>query len=124
MFVSAALFPAAADFNMNAGPIWNQGEAQAKCTKACAVTWNGNWTTTVPGKMSICSVQNKAADGQTYVIMDAKGGLEAGPIWNQGEAKGKCDAAAGKVKWNGQWTTTVPGKMSVCGCTGTATPWK
>ncbi|WP_437547810.1 mannan-binding protein [Sorangium sp. So ce367] len=25
-------------------------------------------------------------------------------------------AGISRVTWNGQWTTTVPGRMSVCGC--------
>ncbi len=43
---------------------------------------------------------------------------DAGPIWNNDDAKGKCPATCGgyTATWNGQWTTTVPGKMSVCGC--------
>jgi hypothetical protein len=43
--------------------------------------------------------------------------VEAGPIWNNNDAKVKCPAAAAAVnrKWNGQWRTTVAGKASVCG---------
>jgi Mannan-binding protein/Beta/Gamma crystallin len=43
--------------------------------------------------------------------------VEAGPIWNNNDAKVKCPAAAAAVnrKWNGQWRTTVNGKASVCG---------
>jgi FtsP/CotA-like multicopper oxidase with cupredoxin domain len=46
-----------------AGPIWNNDDAQQKCPKVCAAvksdpprawTWNGNWTTTVPGEQSVC----------------------------------------------------------------------
>ncbi len=44
--------------------------------------------------------------------------VNAGPIWNNADAQGKCPTvctnAAGT--WNGQWTTTVPGSQSVCGC--------
>lgn len=44
--------------------------------------------------------------------------VDAGPIWNNGEAPAACAKACGAVelKWNGQWTTTQPGVMSVCGC--------
>ncbi|MDF5733892.1 MAG: mannan-binding lectin [Rhizonema sp. PD38] len=43
--------------------------------------------------------------------------VKAGPIWNNDDAKVKCPiaAAAANGVWNGQWTTTVPGTMSVCG---------
>lgn len=43
---------------------------------------------------------------------------KAGPIWNNDDAQGKCPSTCGAYVsgWNGQWTTTVPGQMSVCGC--------
>ncbi len=43
---------------------------------------------------------------------------KAGPIWSNNEAPAKCPATcqAYSSTWNGQWTTTVPGQMSVCGC--------
>lgn len=42
--------------------------------------------------------------------------VEVGPIWNQQDAKGKCDKAARKAggEWTGDWTTVVPGQSSVC----------
>lgn len=42
--------------------------------------------------------------------------VEAGPIWSQSDAERKCPevATANGGTWNGQWRTTVPGKMSVC----------
>lgn len=44
--------------------------------------------------------------------------VQAGPIWNNQDAQGKCPAVCAKdgSTWNGQWTTTIPGQMSVCGC--------
>lgn len=45
--------------------------------------------------------------------------VEAGPIWNDGDARGKCpttcDRAGGKV-WTGDWRTTRAGRMSTCDC--------
>lgn len=55
--------------------------------------------------------------------------VEAGPIWNQAHAQERCPEVAlewgekndREARWTGQWTTTVPGEMSVCGCmAGTA----
>ena len=42
--------------------------------------------------------------------------IEVGPIWNQQDAKAKCDKAARKARgeWTGDWTTVVPGQSSVC----------
>jgi FtsP/CotA-like multicopper oxidase with cupredoxin domain len=45
---------------------------------------------------------------------------EAGPIWNNEDAKVKCPRAcqvSNNATWNGQWKTTVQGVQSVCGCT-------
>jgi hypothetical protein len=92
---------------VDAGPIWNQADANKKCPVAAANyggAWDGQWWTTVPGKMSVCEVKYsvKAAD--------------AGPIWNQADANKKCPAVAKAQNgvWDGQWWTTVPGQMSVC----------
>jgi FtsP/CotA-like multicopper oxidase with cupredoxin domain len=42
----------------------------------------------------------------------------AGPIWSNTDAQAKCPRAcqAGNGTWNGQWTTTIFGQLSVCGC--------
>ncbi|MDR1518801.1 MAG: mannan-binding lectin [Planctomycetota bacterium] len=57
--------------------------------------------------------------------------IEAGPIRNHEFALSRCPEAAaewngehgGAARWTGQWTTTIPGKMSVCTCLeGTAEP--
>jgi len=48
--------------------------------------------------------------------------LEAGPLFNQGEAERKCPAVCAPARWSGRWVTTVPGRMSVCGCVDEAPP--
>lgn len=108
--VAAAIFiggPAAAS-DVNAGPIWSNDDAQVKCPVAAAAvhgTWNGNWVTTVTGQMSVCAIDDIQPQS-----------VEAGPIWNDDDARVKCPVAAAAVNgnWNGQWETTVEGKMSVC----------
>lgn len=44
--------------------------------------------------------------------------VEAGPIWSNGHAQTVCPDVCKKamMTWSGQWSTTIPGKMSVCGC--------
>lgn len=43
--------------------------------------------------------------------------VDAGPIWSNDDAQTKCPTVCeNNGGWNGQWTTTVPGIMSVCGC--------
>lgn len=51
--------------------------------------------------------------------------VEAGPIWDNDHARERCPESIaewgeehgtdGSPRWNGQWTTTIPGEMSVCG---------
>jgi hypothetical protein len=100
--------------SVEAGPIWNQPDAQRKCpevAKANAGVWTGQWRTTVPGSMSVCDVR-LWSPGPKYVVEP----IEAGPIWNQSDAERKCPEV-GKTNggtWTGQWRTTVPARMSVC----------
>ncbi|MDI1428835.1 mannan-binding protein [Polyangium sorediatum] len=92
-------------FDVNAGPIWNNADAQNKCPAVCnGLQWNGQWTTTVPNQMSVCG---------TVQGVD----VPVGPIWNNDDAQTKCPSQISRVTWSGQWTTTVWGQMSVCGCT-------
>ncbi|MFC3032178.1 mannan-binding lectin [Pseudoalteromonas fenneropenaei] len=50
--------------------------------------------------------------------------VQAGPIFDQTDAAAKCNAKQSPqgacpnlgLAWNGQWTTTQAGQMSVCGC--------
>ena len=53
-------------------------------------------------------------DGKVYPA----GNYDAGAIGSNADAQRMCPTtcAAKGLKWNGNWTTTVPGKMSVCGC--------
>lgn len=59
---------------------------------------------------------------QVVLSKDAKiypnGNYEAGPISSNTHAQQVCPpvCSAKGLKWNGNWTTTVPGKTSVCGC--------
>ena len=41
---------------IEAGPIWNQADAQTKCPAACGPRgWSGGWRTTQVGRMSVCA---------------------------------------------------------------------
>jgi Mannan-binding protein len=44
--------------------------------------------------------------------------VPAGPIWSNNDAQIICPAVCTAVgrTWHGQWVTTIPGQMSVCGC--------
>ncbi|MEM9926143.1 MAG: mannan-binding lectin [Cyanobacteria bacterium P01_D01_bin.50] len=101
--------------DVKAGPIWNNNDANTKCPVAAAAydtDWNGQWVTTVSGEMSVCGTQLSSLP-KIKLPADVK----AGPIWNNDDAKTKCPVAAYAAggDWNGNWVTTVPGRMSVCG---------
>lgn len=102
-----------------AGPIWNNDDAQTTCPIACTIaggTWNGQWTTVVEGKMSVCGCTiTVPSEGTSEFTID----IPAGPIWNNDDAQVKCPivCASRGGTWNGQWTTVIEGEMSVCGCT-------
>jgi len=52
--------PAGNSRNINAGPIWNQQDAQRKCPAVAAShggEWTGQWRTTIQGKMSVCEIR-------------------------------------------------------------------
>jgi rubredoxin len=100
---------------VEAGPIWNQMDAERKCpdaTRRAGGAWNGQWRTTRPGEMSECELAGGRGGGggkrETWI--------EAGPIWNNLDADRKCPQVAQSVggKWTGQWKTTRFGQMSVC----------
>jgi hypothetical protein len=99
---------------VEAGPIWNQADAEKKCPQVASANggvWNGQWRTTVPGRMSVCELRLRPSKERSFVEP-----VEAGPIWSQSDAEKKCPeiAKANGGVWNGQWRTTVPGRMSVC----------
>ena len=50
--------------DIEAGPIWNNNNAQQKCPGVCTsknLQWTGHWVTTVQGKMSVCKCDPKTA---------------------------------------------------------------
>jgi hypothetical protein len=108
VLATPALYAAGQACTIDAGPIWNQHDAEVKCPSVCEPygPWTGQWWTTVPGQMSVCQCQGNLATE------------EAGPIWNQEDADKKCPGVCDGVQgtWTGQWWTTVPGEMSVCQC--------
>ncbi|WP_420130560.1 mannan-binding lectin [Longimicrobium sp.] len=104
-----------------AGPIWSNDDAQTKAPIVAAAhggKWNGQWRTVVDSVMSTVDVEFPApanGSGGVTFTMD----VPAGPIWNNEDAqtKGPIVAASYNGTWNGQWTTTVEGAMSVIGVT-------
>jgi hypothetical protein len=107
--------------NIPAGPLWSNDEAQKVGPFIAAAhlgKFTGQWTTVVPSAMSVIEIELPVTPtGSSTYTMD----VLAGPLMSNEDAKAKCPqicASYGGV-WNGQWTTVVAGKMSVCGCTFT-----
>ena len=134
LLVTALLVPAttaaakhgrgARAWTVEVGPIWNQADADRKCTKAARSaggTWTGVWRTTREGQMSVCEIRGGSGHSQ-WPKPDPRNGfgrtrmVEVGPIWNQQDAEVKCTRTAREIRgtWTGQWKTTRPGQMSVC----------
>ena len=119
-----ALFgmPAARAVEIQAGPIWNNMDAQGKCPRVCqqnnSSRWNGQWHT-IPGTAtSVCDCDSGASPG--YPKLQGQW-AEAGPLFNNVEAQNKCPNVcqqSGGRSWDGNWKTTQPGRMSVCSCDG------
>ncbi len=52
--------PRGEEFNIDAGPIWNQADADQKCPALAyraGGSWSGHWSTVVPGRMSVCQIR-------------------------------------------------------------------
>ncbi len=71
--------------------------------------------------------KNTTSSSLSHIFNDIAAGagqcldVQAGPIFSNDEAKTKCPTACKNTfsatnTWNGQWITTVPNQMSVCGC--------
>ncbi|MDP9793886.1 hypothetical protein J2S43_002398 [Catenuloplanes nepalensis] len=102
-----------------AGPLWNNDHAQRVGPMIAAAhfgRFTGQWRTMVPGVMSVVEIElTGTPTGDAEFTMD----VPAGPIWNHEDAKEKCPAVCASYggTWNGHWTTVVPGRFSVAGCT-------
>lgn len=85
----------------DAGPLWNQMDAQNKCPDVCrrsgGRTWDGNWKTTEPGRASVCSCQGAGA-------APSGGGTAAGAACSA-RARGACAGCS---------VQCAPGQRAAC----------
>ena len=101
--------------NVPAGPIWDQADAEVKAPLVAAAhqgTWTGQWSTVVPGEMSVVEVELPAGQtGSNSFMTD----VLAGPLWSNEEAQkiGPTIAASYGGTFTGQWRTITEGLMSV-----------
>lgn len=108
--------------SVEAGPIWNQTDAEVKCRAVAEQEggeWTGQWRTVTLGRMSVCEIAIAAPRMTPWPSY-----VEAGPIWGQEDAETKCPVVAAAVRgsWSGEWVTTIEGQMSVCAITDMLPP--
>lgn len=66
---------------VEAGPLWNNADAQNKCPAVCGGTrWTGTWFTTVPGRMSVCACEERAPVGPPAIGPMRPGTAAAEPM--------------------------------------------
>ncbi len=116
-----AAAPASA-VDVQAGPIFNNMDAQNKCPNVCRQNGNGRWTGqwhTIQGTAtSVCDCD---VPSRPVTPSSATQWVEAGPLFSQFDAQNKCPNVcqrSGGGTWDGNWKTTEPGRMSVCSCGG------
>lgn len=119
----------------NAGPIWDQAQANRKCPLVAANNkgqWTGNWRKVGENNMAVCQIRIDAATGGTNPVVRSETTyiplpkpvapasnvreIFAGPIWDQAQANKKCQliAANNKGVWTGKWRKTGPNHNSLC----------
>ena len=62
LFVCLVMASSQASETIEAGPIWSNNHAQSVCPKVCSrseMDWNGQWWTTVQGRMSVCQCEER-----------------------------------------------------------------
>lgn len=84
----------------------------------CAIGYGGKEIYSDRYEILIDRAAAAAASAPPVAVAPTKQKLNAGPLWNNRDAGQKCPGLCGANggKWTGQWSTTVPGKMSVCEC--------
>ena len=122
--LASLAMPASGATEIQAGPIFNNMDAQNKCPRVCQQNnnsrWNGQWRTQ-PGTMtSSCDCEGGMQPGSSQL---GSQWAEAGPLFSNFDAQNKCPNVcrqSGGRNWDGNWKTTQPGRMSVCSCGGQA----
>jgi len=120
MFFAAMFFAFGLPFSaaqaaetVEAGPIWNQQDAEKKCPSVCEKRggWTGHWWTTVQGKMSVC--QCKGTSSPAAIGIPAKGvyfklqNLQS-KSWIYSNSDGRFNHYRGGT-YSDQYWTMIPG---------------
>jgi hypothetical protein len=103
--VAMSLAARAAVVEIEAGPLWNNMDAQNKCPNVCsqrgAEKWTGEWRTTQMGRMSVCSCDFRGPGPQ--------GGSRPGAVAVQNAC-----SVGGTAKCPGCSVSCEPGRAPVC----------
>jgi hypothetical protein len=104
---------------------WGCGNGTGVCAVKPAQALQGNVTYTwsvIASNAAGDSPESAKKNFKVALSKDGKlypaGNYEAGPISTNTQAQQVCPpvCSAKGLKWGGNWSTTVAGKMSVCGC--------
>lgn len=130
LLLIVVLLPVAASgAEVDAGPIWNNIDAQRKCGPVCAQaggTWTGHWRTTQMGRQSVCDCKGARRGHHERSDRHGRRGsgsriqVDARALSNDIEAKAVCSNAClfagGSYRWDGSWRRSSNGEKSRCGC--------
>ncbi|MCX5742570.1 MAG: mannan-binding lectin [Proteobacteria bacterium] len=106
---------------VNAGPIFDQAEAQVKCPTVCQAPsrWNGGWRTIKATVMSQCDCVDPlpAAPPPPHPAKLKVRPVVTEAIWSNSDAKEKCaKVCTAPLTWAGGWRTIKRNQTSECDC--------
>jgi len=120
---SPGLLPIQAQWK-EAGPLFSQFDAQNKCPGVCQQggggSWDGNWKTTQPGRMSVCSCMGSGAlpgpGGGASCNTRARGGCAGCSVQCGPGQRASCQEGTTADDWmrNGD-TSCVANALCACG---------
>lgn len=114
LLVMATFTAHAAVVELDAGPIWSNFDANSKCPQVCAnrgaQRWTGDWRTTQPGRMSVCSCDFAGPGPLPAPVTSAQG-----QPWRPAAIpSGNACSVGGSAKCPGCSVSCEPGMRPVC----------
>lgn len=107
-------------FNIQAGPIWSNADAQTKCPAVCTShhsQWTGQWSTVGAGQ-SVCQCKRHHRFPHRHNRLCEKRDVATQTLMDNADAQNQCPTVCknARGRWNGQWTNRSMGNGAVCGC--------
>lgn len=95
--------------SIQADGIYGDAQADGVCLDAAdGARWNGQWTTTEWGRMSVCGCTVESGSARTTFD------VEAGPIWDNGHAQQVCPQVCNTPQWTGAYSPDTAYAASTC----------